>query len=159
MRRKSRLYGSIHVSTSRFDPNSTLVVYNDRQDVVALLKNLIDHNASKHRDIQYLFVLDYVTLEKLGLELISTIDNISDEMSKCLAIYRFGHITIANISLRDEIGLTSIQSNRVRHKDGFGQSASTLSKFGFQQLAQSIRLQYSSLFGFHFSTIVDLATS
>ena len=64
------------------DPNSAPIFYSDSQGVVALLKNPVHHNTLKHIDIRYHFVEDYVTLGKLGLEKISTTDNISNEMSK-----------------------------------------------------------------------------
>ena len=58
--------------------SSTPIVYRDNQGAVALSKNLVHHNASKHIDIQHHFVWDYVTSRKLGLEKISTTDNIAD---------------------------------------------------------------------------------
>ena len=40
-----------HVSAS--DPDSSPVVYSDSQSVVALSKNPVHHNASKHIEVRY----------------------------------------------------------------------------------------------------------
>ena len=66
------------------DSDSAPVVYNDSQGVVALSKNPVHHNASKHIDVRYHFVRDYVISGKIGLERISTSDNVVDGMTKCL---------------------------------------------------------------------------
>ena len=47
-----------HISTSR--PRLGSIFYNDSQDVVALLKNPVHHNAFKHIDVPYHFFRDYV---------------------------------------------------------------------------------------------------
>ena len=47
------------------------------------------HNASKHFEVRYHFVRDCVISEKIGLEKISTIDNVEDGMTKCLSADRF----------------------------------------------------------------------
>ena len=88
------------------NPNSAPVVYNDSQGVVAPLRNPIHHNASKNINVRYHFVWDCVTSRKLGLENISTANNISDGMTKCLAANRFR-------SLRHHMGLLRNQSDKV----------------------------------------------
>ena len=59
------------------DSDSALVVYSDSQGVVALSKNPVHHNASKHIDVRYDFVRDNVISGKIGLEKISTADNVA----------------------------------------------------------------------------------
>ena len=76
-----------YVSASRL--RSAPVVYNDSQSVVALLKNPVHHNASKHIEVRYHFVRDCVISGKIGLEKISTTDNVADGMTKCLLADRF----------------------------------------------------------------------
>ena len=64
-------------------------MYSDSHGVVALSKNPVHHNASKHIDVRYHFVRDNVISGKLGLEKIPTTDNVADEMTKCLLADRF----------------------------------------------------------------------
>ena len=86
------------------DSDSTPVVYSDSQGVVALSKNPVHHNASKHIDVPYHFIRDCVISRKLGLEKISTVDNVADGMTKCLSVDRFR-------SLRHQMGVTKNRSN------------------------------------------------
>ena len=46
-----------HFNDRKVDSDSAPVVYNDSQGVVSLSKNPVRHNASKHIDVQYHFVL------------------------------------------------------------------------------------------------------
>ena len=72
-------------SFRQVDSNSALVVYSDSQGVVALPKNPVHHNGSKRIDVRYHFVRDYIISGKIGLEMISTADNVADGMTKCLS--------------------------------------------------------------------------
>ena len=71
------------------DSDSAPVVYNDSQSVFALSKNPVHHNASKHIDVRYHFIWDCVISRKIGLEKMSTTDNVVDGMTKCLSVDRF----------------------------------------------------------------------
>jgi hypothetical protein len=64
-------------------------MFNNSQGAVALAKNLIHHNASKHIEVWYHFVWDCITQGKLSLEKISTTDNVADAMTKGLSTDRF----------------------------------------------------------------------
>ena len=75
------------------------VVYTDSLGVVALSKNLIHHNTSKHIDVRYHFVWDCIISGKIGLKKISTSDNVADGMTKCLSADRFR-------SLRHQMSVT-----------------------------------------------------
>ena len=90
--------GRLAHTFGQVDSDSAPVVYNDSQGVVAPLRNPIHHNASKNINVRYHFVWDCVTSRKLGLENISTANNISDGMTKCIASYLFQ-------SLRHKMGL------------------------------------------------------
>ena len=90
------------------DFNSAPVVYHDSQGVVALSKNPVHHNASKHIDFRYHFIQDYIISGKIGLEKIPTTDNVADGMTKCLSADRFR-------SLRHQMGVTKNQSYEVVH--------------------------------------------
>ena len=79
------------------------VVHNDSQSVVALSKNLVHHNASKLIDIRYHFVRDCLISRKIGLEKISTTDNVADGMKKCLSADHFR-------SLRQQMGVMIYRS-------------------------------------------------
>jgi hypothetical protein len=76
-------------------------VLNDRQGAVALAKNPVHHNASKHIEVRYHFVRDCATKEMLSLEKVSTTDNVADAMTKSLSTDRFR-------SLRDRMGMELI---------------------------------------------------
>ena len=67
------------------DSDSAPVVYSDNQGVVALSKYLVHHNAFKHINVRYHFVRDCIISGKIGLEKISTTDNVVDGMTKCLS--------------------------------------------------------------------------
>ena len=67
------------------DPDSAPVVYSDRQSALALSKNPVHHNASKRIEVRYHFVRDCVISGKIGLEKISTTNNVADGMTKCLS--------------------------------------------------------------------------
>ena len=83
--------------------DSAPVVYSDSQGVVALSKNPVHHNASKHIDGRYHFVRDCVISGKIGLDKISTTDNVADGMTKFLLADRFR-------SLRHQMGVTKNRS-------------------------------------------------
>ena len=91
---RKRLYGSSgwHV---HFNKSIPIIVYNNSHGVVALSKNSVHNNALKHVDIRYHFRSG---LCNLNFEKISTIDNISDKMTKSLAVDQFR-------SLRHQMGL------------------------------------------------------
>jgi hypothetical protein len=69
--RTFRQYNSKWIST----------VFSDSQGAVALAKNPVHHNASKHIEVPYHFVRDCATNEMLSLE-VSTTDNVADELRK-----------------------------------------------------------------------------
>ena len=85
------------------DFDSAPVVYSDSQGVVALSKNTVHHNASKHIDVRYHFVRDCIISGKIGLEKISKTDNVADGMTKCLSADHFR-------SIRHQMGVTKNRS-------------------------------------------------
>ena len=70
------------------DSDSTPIVYSDSQGVVALSKNPVRHNASKHIDVRYHFVRDYAISGKISLEKKPTADNVADGMTKYDSSYK-----------------------------------------------------------------------
>jgi kynurenine formamidase len=76
-------------------------VLSDSQGTVAVAKNPIHHNASKHIDVRYHFVRDCITQGKLSLEKVSMADNVVDVMTKGLSTDQFR-------SLRQRMGVEPI---------------------------------------------------
>ena len=85
----SILLGRLACTFRQVEFNSTPVFYSNSQGVVAVSKNPIHHNASKHINVRYHFVRDYVMLGKIDLEKIPIADNIVDGMTKCLSEDQF----------------------------------------------------------------------
>jgi hypothetical protein len=65
------------------------IVLSDNQGVVALAKNAVHYNASKHIQVRYHFIRDCATKEMLSPEKVSTTDNVADAMTKSLSTDRF----------------------------------------------------------------------
>jgi hypothetical protein len=63
----------------------TPTVVSDSPGAIALAKNPVHHNPSKHIEVRYHFVRDCATKELLSLEKVSTIDNVADVMTKSLS--------------------------------------------------------------------------
>ena len=77
--------GQLAYTFRQADPNSVPVLFGDNQGVVTLTKNMVHHNASKHIEVQYHFVRDYVTKGKLDLMKVSIVDNVANRVTKCLS--------------------------------------------------------------------------
>ena len=86
------------------DSDSPLIVYNDNQVIVSLSKNSVHHNALKYINVRYHFVRDCVISGKIGLEKVSTTNDVVDGMTKCLSADRFR-------SLRHQMGVTKNRSD------------------------------------------------
>ena len=114
--------GQLAYTFRQADPNSVPVLFGDNQGVVTLTKNMVHHNASKHIDVGYHFVLVCIISKKLCLEKILAADNVENGMIKCLVRDLFR-------SPRHHMGVRKHQSDWSGHKDAFGQSALTLSAF------------------------------
>ena len=69
--------------------NLVPIVFNGSQGALALAKNPVHHNALKHIQVRYHFVRDCMTKGKLGLEKVSTINNVADGKTKSLSANRF----------------------------------------------------------------------
>ena len=101
------------------DSDSAPVVYIDSQGAIALSKNLVHHNASKHIDIRYHFVPDCIISGKIGLEKISTTNNVAernDQMSLA------GPFPVPSTS--DGHNDKSVRLKPDTAQDGFGQPTS-----------------------------------
>jgi hypothetical protein len=72
LRRLARTFGQCN---SKWIP----IVLSESQGVVALAKNLVHNNVSKHIEVWYHFVRDCATKEMLNLEKVSTTDNVAEK--------------------------------------------------------------------------------
>ena len=57
-------------------------IQGDNQGAIAMVRNPIKHDRSKHIDVKYNFVRDYVMKNKINISYISTDKNIADIMTK-----------------------------------------------------------------------------
>ena len=98
--------GRLAHTLRQVNSDSAPVVYSDSQGVVALSKNHVHHNASKHINVRYHIIQDCVISRKFGLEKISTTDNVqvADGMTKCLSADRFR-------SVRHQMGVMTNRSS------------------------------------------------
>eukprot|EP00253_Pinus_taeda_P014750 PITA_14750 len=60
------------------------VIYRDNQSCIKLTKNLVFHDRSKHIEIKYHFIRDYVQNGAVKLEYISTNEQVADIFTKAL---------------------------------------------------------------------------
>ena len=65
--------------------NNTINILNDNQGTIALTKNPHLHEKSKHIDICYHFIRDFINKEDININYINTIEMIADKLTKPLA--------------------------------------------------------------------------
>ena len=76
---------AICLGRRQMDQSQTPAIYRNSQEDVALAKNMVHYNVSKHIEVQYHFVKDNVARKQLGLEKIFMIDNVAGVMNKSLS--------------------------------------------------------------------------
>ena len=69
-------------------------IYEDNQGYIALVKNLEFHKRTKHIDIRYHFIREYVESKQVNIVYISTNDMIADILTKPLGSTKFEHFRI-----------------------------------------------------------------
>jgi Reverse transcriptase (RNA-dependent DNA polymerase) len=74
----------------------------DNMSAIALCKNPVFHDRSKHIDIKYHYIRENMESGKIELEHVSTTDQLADLLTKPLGRIRF-------IELRDKIGLQDVR--------------------------------------------------
>ena len=79
-----------------------MLIYCDNQSCIQLSKNPVFHDRSKHIEIRYHFICDYVQRGVVALRYISTDEQVADILAKCLGIGKFIHF-------RDKLGV--VKSN------------------------------------------------
>ena len=65
-------------------PSSPTVIFSDSQSAIALAHNPVVRGRTKHIDVHYHFVRDYIEEGRVSLEYVSTSDNIADLLTKPL---------------------------------------------------------------------------
>jgi hypothetical protein len=77
----------------------------DNQSVIALSKNPVLHDRSKHIKTKYHFIRECVELREISLEFVATQDQLADLLSKPLARVKFQE-------LRRRIGITKLPMSK-----------------------------------------------
>ena len=76
-----------------YDISNQNIIYTDNQDVIALAYNPEHHAHTKHVDIQYHFIRNYIEYETIWLEYCSTKDMMIDDLTKVLEVERYKRLT------------------------------------------------------------------
>ena len=76
------------------------MIYCDNQSCIKLSENPFFHNRSKHIEIQYHFIWDYVQRGSIELQYISTNEQVVDIFTKALGKGKF-------VFFRDKLGVVS----------------------------------------------------
>jgi hypothetical protein len=76
------------------------VIYCDNQSCIKLSENLVFHDQSKHIEIRYHFIRDYVQRGAVELQYISTEEQFADILTKALSMGKF-------VFFRDKLGVVS----------------------------------------------------
>ena len=75
-----------------------MVIYCDNQSCIQLFENLVFHDRSKHIEIRYHFIRDYVQRGAVMLQYISTGEQVANILTKSLGRGKF-------VYFRDKLGV------------------------------------------------------
>jgi hypothetical protein len=75
-----------------------MVIYCDNQSCIKLFENPVFHERSKHIEIKYLFIQDYVQRGAVELQIISTDEQVANILTKALGRGKF-------VPFRDKLGV------------------------------------------------------
>ena len=76
------------------------VIYGDNQSCIKLSENPVFHDRSKHIEIRYHFIRDYIQRGAVELQYISTEEQVADILTKALNTCKF-------VFFRDKLGVVS----------------------------------------------------
>ena len=79
---------SLLIEVLNFNQNQFALLC-DNQGAIALAKNPVKHNRSKHIDIRYHFIRDEVATEKVVIQYVPTEDNVADVFTKPMSKIKF----------------------------------------------------------------------
>ena len=74
----------------------------DNKSAISLCKNPVYHERSKHIDVRYHYIRQWVEEERIIVEFTGTIEQLADLLTKPLGRVRF-------LELRDKIGIVKIK--------------------------------------------------
>jgi hypothetical protein len=77
-----------------------IVIYCDNQSCIKLSENPVFHDRSKHIEIRYHFIRDYVQRGAVELQYISIEEQVADILTKALNMGKF-------VFFRDKLGVVS----------------------------------------------------
>ena len=67
------------------DQNKATVIFEDNQGCIALAKNPVSHERTKHIDIRYHFIRELVEAKMIDLQYLPTADMLADLLTKGMA--------------------------------------------------------------------------
>jgi hypothetical protein len=76
------------------------MIYCDNKSCIKLLENPVFHDRSKHIEVRYHFIRDYVQRGAVELQYISTEEQVADILTKALNMGKF-------VFFRDKLGVVS----------------------------------------------------
>lgn len=83
------------------EPKYATSIYCDNLSTISITKNLVFHNCTKHIDIKYHFIRDYVAKREIQIKFCTTSEQLVDILTKALPNGKFEY-------LRDMLGITSL---------------------------------------------------
>ncbi|QRW07704.1 Copia-like polyprotein/retrotransposon [Ceratobasidium sp. AG-Ba] len=88
-----------------FLPEGATPLLSDNQSAMALAKNPINHQTTKHIRVKYHFIREVIALKELDLQYVSTEDQVADALTKALGRVKFTRFVSARpeTSLRKSI--------------------------------------------------------
>lgn len=86
------------------EPKYATTIYCDNFSTIAITKNRVFHNCTKHIDIKYHFIRDYVAKEEIQIKFCTTNEQLLDIFTKILPKRKFEY-------LRDMLGITSLSTH------------------------------------------------
>ena len=76
------------------------IIYCDSQSALSLAKNPVYHESSKHIDVGLNFIGDIIEGNVFSIEKITTIDNLTDMLTKSLPTKKFKHsLNLVNVRI------------------------------------------------------------
>ena len=89
-----------------YQQDGPTVIYCDNKSAIAMAKNLVHHNRTKHIAIKYHFIREAGTTKQIQLEYCTTEDQVADIFTKALPRPRFEQLRtmlgVSEICIKEE---------------------------------------------------------